>query len=49
MTFQFKPRAKESPHEECEKEMTLLKDYNKALEKENESRNEERKALQAEI
>ena len=29
--------------------MGLLKEYNKALEKENESRNEERKALQAEI
>lgn len=29
--------------------MGLLKEYTRALEKENESRNEERKALQAEI
>lgn len=49
MTFQFKTRARDNPHEECEREMGLLKDYTKALEKENESRNEERKALQAEI
>jgi single-stranded DNA-specific DHH superfamily exonuclease len=49
MTFQFKSRTRETLHEECEKEMALLRDYNKALEKENESRNEERKALQEEI
>lgn len=49
MTFQFKTRPRDNPHEECEREMGLLKEYTKALEKENESRNEERKALQAEI
>jgi single-stranded DNA-specific DHH superfamily exonuclease len=49
MAFQFKTRTRENAHEECEKEMGLLREYTRALEKENESRNEERKALQAEI
>lgn len=49
MSFQFKVRPKENPHEEFEKEISLLKGYNQALEKENESRNIERQAMQAEI
>ena len=49
MSFQFKVRPKDNPHEECEKEIALLKGYNQALEKENESRNVERQAMQAEI
>jgi hypothetical protein len=40
MTFQFKVRPKENLHEECEKEIALLKDYTRAIERENESRNE---------
>lgn len=49
MSFQFKVRPKENQHEECEKEIALLKGFNLALEKENESKNIERQAMEAEI
>ena len=48
MNFQFRQRTKvSSDTDEYEKEITLLKGLNQALEKENDTRNEERKALQA--
>ena len=36
-------------NKELEKELQMLKDYNNVLEAENRTRNEERKALEAEI
>lgn len=49
MALQFRQKNNDNSPEDLQKEIKLLKDYNAALEKENDSRNEERKVLHAEI
>ena len=45
MTLQFRQKSQKCQLEELEKEVGLLRDYNKALEQENGTRNAEQRAL----